>query len=275
LPQNTTGILVDAAAGSLIAHNNNIAGNTFGLQNNAGPVNAQSNWWGAANGPGPVGPGSGDAVSINVDFSNWLTAPSSCVNLVTAGQLLISEFRLHGPGGVADEFVEIYNNTDLPHIVAAATGTGYAVAASDGVARCVIPNGTTIPARGHYLCANSSAFSLSSYASGAPATITGVIPEPETAANLKPLQVKGARGKTPLTPFAKVREPAPAPVAFVLPSFSTATPDATYTTDISENSGIALFRTSVPTDFRLVIASTRSVQLRKGAHFTGKGRVCR
>jgi hypothetical protein len=77
---NTTGIYLSSnATNGLIAHNNNINGNGFGLQND-GPanVNAQSNWWGAANGPGPVGPGSGDRVSTNVDFSNWLTATSNC-----------------------------------------------------------------------------------------------------------------------------------------------------------------------------------------------------
>lgn len=35
--------------------------------------NATCNWWGSATGPGPVGPGSGDEVTTNVDFSGWLT----------------------------------------------------------------------------------------------------------------------------------------------------------------------------------------------------------
>jgi hypothetical protein len=78
---NLTGVyLSSAASNGLIAHNNNIVGNsTIGMQND-GPatVNAQANWWGAANGPGPVGPGSGDKVSTNVDFSNWLTSTSNC-----------------------------------------------------------------------------------------------------------------------------------------------------------------------------------------------------
>ena len=78
---NTTGVYIDpAATNGLIAHNNNIAGNGFGMQND-GPtlVNAQTNWWGAANGPGgPGGSGSGDNVSANVDFSGWLTSPSNC-----------------------------------------------------------------------------------------------------------------------------------------------------------------------------------------------------
>jgi len=35
---------------------------------------ATHNWWGANDGPGGAGPGSGDAVSANVDYDPWLTA---------------------------------------------------------------------------------------------------------------------------------------------------------------------------------------------------------
>jgi uncharacterized protein len=87
------------------------------------------------------------------------------------GQLLISEFRHFGPGGAEDEFVEIYNNTAAEHVVAATDGSaGYSVStAADqaaGAPRCVIPNGTRIPARGHFLCVNSDGYSLAGYPSG-------------------------------------------------------------------------------------------------------------
>src|SRR5678810_934172 len=72
-----------------------------------------------------------------------------------AGSLIISEYRLQGPNGFADEFIEIYNDSGAPHTVASISGTGYGIAASDGITRCTIPNGTVIPARGHFLCANS------------------------------------------------------------------------------------------------------------------------
>ena len=114
--------------------------------------------------------------------------------MATAGQLLISEFRVRGPSGATDEFIEIYNNSGADHaVVDSGVGAGYAVAASDGVARCVIPTGTVIPNRGHYLCTNSGAYSLGAYATG----------------------------------------------------------DATYTTDIPDNAGIALFNTSVAANFTL------------------------
>ncbi|MHC4748604.1 MAG: right-handed parallel beta-helix repeat-containing protein [Planctomycetota bacterium] len=37
-------------------------------------VNAENNWWGDPSGPSGNGPGTGDAVSENVDFSPWLTS---------------------------------------------------------------------------------------------------------------------------------------------------------------------------------------------------------
>ena len=111
-------------------------------------------------------------------------------DVATAGQLVISEFRLRGPNGATDEFIEIANNSGSDHTVAALSGTGYGIAASDGTTRCSIPNGTVIPNRGHYLCVNSGGYSLASYPAGNGTTATG---------------------------------------------------DATYTTDIPDNAGIALF----------------------------------
>lgn len=107
--------------------------------------------------------------------------------------LIISEFRVRGPSGANDEFVELYNNSDTSTTVASQVGSGFAVAASDAVVRCTIPNGTVIPGRGHYLCTNSVAYSLAGYAAG----------------------------------------------------------DATYTTDIPDNAGIALFNNNVPVNFIL------------------------
>jgi hypothetical protein len=114
---------------------------------------------------------------------------------------VISEFRFRGPNGANDEFVEIYNNTDTDHTVASSDGSsGYALIASDGVIRFVIPNGTVIPARGHYLGVNSVAYSLASYPAG---------------------------------------------------NGNTATGDATFTTDIPDNNGVALFNTSNVANFTL------------------------
>src|SRR4029078_2830670 len=48
----------------------------------------------------------------------------------TAGQLLISEFRLRGPSGANDEFIEIYTNIGASHTAVAASGSGYDSGAS-------------------------------------------------------------------------------------------------------------------------------------------------
>ncbi len=116
-----------------------------------------------------------------------------------SAQVIISEFRVRGPNGANDEFIELYNNSGADHTVAGG-GSGYAVVASDGTMRCVIPNGTVIPNRGHYLCVNSVGYSLASYPAGNGTTATG---------------------------------------------------DATYTTDIPDNAGIAVFNTSVAANFTL------------------------
>jgi hypothetical protein len=79
------------------------------------------------------------------------------------GQVIISEFRIDGAAGAADEFYEIYNTTSDPVVVSTLDGSvGWALAAflTSGGATftrvvCTIPNGATIPARGHYLCANN------------------------------------------------------------------------------------------------------------------------
>ncbi len=108
-----------------------------------------------------------------------------------AGTLIISEFRFHGqnfgeetagpvaggggdtPGGPSapgtpaenDEFIEFYNNTDSDITVSTLDGSpGWALVASDGAVRFIIPNGTVIPARQHFLAANTDGYSLFDYA---------------------------------------------------------------------------------------------------------------
>jgi hypothetical protein len=63
-------------ANTVAAHRNSLAGNTlFGINNEAtGTLSGTCNWWGAANGPGPVGPGSGSNVSAGVTFAPWLVS---------------------------------------------------------------------------------------------------------------------------------------------------------------------------------------------------------
>ncbi len=86
-----------------------------------------------------------------------------------AGAFLISELRTSGPAGLGDDYVELYNNTDSPVTIAASDATGGYGLFKMG-ADCnatpeligTIPNGTVIPARGHYLFVGSQ-YSLANY----------------------------------------------------------------------------------------------------------------
>ncbi|HET6976889.1 MAG TPA: hypothetical protein VFI24_11230 [Pyrinomonadaceae bacterium] len=86
----------------------------------------------------------------------WTLSITTGIPATTSGQLLISEFRLSGPAGADDEFIELYNATGARLTVQSADeSSGLGIAASDGITRCVVPNGTQIPAEGHYLCAHA------------------------------------------------------------------------------------------------------------------------
>jgi hypothetical protein len=66
----------------------NVGSTTYGIAvqpalaatNPNGQVDGACNWWGAPNGPGPVGPGSGALVSPNVIYSPWQTSPGGACN---------------------------------------------------------------------------------------------------------------------------------------------------------------------------------------------------
>lgn len=166
---------------------------TSSLRSSFGGINANGTWSLYV-----VDDANGDSGSI---AQGW------CLNFGDASLVLplrISEFRLRGPSGAnsaADEYVELMNISDKAMTVASFDGSsGYAVAASDGVTRCTLFDGFSIPAYGHFLCADSVGYSLSSYPSG---------------------------------------------------DGTTATADATFTTDIPDNAGIALFAVSNPANFSL------------------------
>jgi hypothetical protein len=116
--------------------------------------------------------GSGSSIGSPSGDSNGKRPWSLLPKAPAAGSLIISEYRLQGPNGFEDEFIEIYNDSGADHTVAGG-GTGYGIAASDGILRCTIPNGTVIPARGHFLCVNSDGYSLATYPSGNGTTATG------------------------------------------------------------------------------------------------------
>ncbi|HEX8473962.1 MAG TPA: lamin tail domain-containing protein [Pyrinomonadaceae bacterium] len=133
---------------------------------------------------------------------------------VNPGDVIISEFRFRGPtvnaalgtDGSMDEYIELYNNTNAP--ITVTNPDGWAIAAfapgsneNVTVIQIVafVPNGTVIPARGHYLLTND--------------------PGPPT-------------------------DEVPVPPAFTYSLSGYAQGDQTYSGDIADDSGIALFRTA-------------------------------
>ena len=80
LKNNINGVSVAAnsVTDTVQAHRNSLTGNTgFGISNDpssGGMVNGTCNWWGAANGPGPIASGSGDKVSTGVVYAPWLVS---------------------------------------------------------------------------------------------------------------------------------------------------------------------------------------------------------
>ncbi|HEX8140179.1 MAG TPA: Calx-beta domain-containing protein [Pyrinomonadaceae bacterium] len=75
--------------------------------------------------------------------------------VVSAGQIVISEFRTRGPGGASDEFIEIYNPTTSSVPIG-----GLKIRASNNSGttsdRVQIPSGTTLGSGCHYLVASTS-----------------------------------------------------------------------------------------------------------------------
>ena len=91
---------------------------------------------------------------------------------IAGGFLRISEFRLRGPNGPTDEFVEMYNNVGGDSTVNTLDGSRGVGARGLGehelnngspAIKFIIPNGTIIPEGGHYLGVNSTGYSLGAY----------------------------------------------------------------------------------------------------------------
>jgi len=128
---------------------------------------------------GPI-PGLGVAgAAVSMLVANGAAAVALAAHLLrrdAAAPLNRSPWRLHAAllrdilrVGVPASMSPVVSNASIA-VATAYVGTfgtdalaGYGVAASDGVLRCTIPNGTVIPARGHFLCVNSVGYSLGSY----------------------------------------------------------------------------------------------------------------
>ncbi|HEX5706267.1 MAG TPA: endonuclease/exonuclease/phosphatase family protein [Pyrinomonadaceae bacterium] len=114
------------------------------------------------------GPGGGDVVSPDGDFFTFGPGGDGGFNPAPPGG--IEPMPEATPSTLPednDEFIEFYNNTDSAITVSTVDGSaGWSLVASDGVVRFTIPNGTIIPARGHYLATNTLGYTLTNYPGG-------------------------------------------------------------------------------------------------------------
>jgi hypothetical protein len=88
-------------------------------------VDGTCNWWGSADGPGPVGPGTGARVTPNVDYEPWLIAPSGpCI-----GGLASTPGKVTGGGQIDDSdplFSPLGDLISLPAILVSTNGSAKA-----------------------------------------------------------------------------------------------------------------------------------------------------
>lgn len=105
---------------------------------------------------------------------NYTMRVQSATNTAGTKTLVISAFRENGPKGPGDEFIEIFNPSNLPVTINSLSRDpngpeiGIGVFSSDGNGtasnsvslRCLIPGATVIKGRGWYLCGGSQ-YSLS------------------------------------------------------------------------------------------------------------------
>lgn len=191
--------------------------------------------------------------------------PSPSVNVI------ISEFRFRGPQGANDEFIELYNASDSSVSVCASDGsTGWTIAtrSADGAAvvLATVPNGTGIPARGHYLVVGSS-YSLGTNANQAREGFIGPAPPGIDASrivnDLNPgnpgglndlIQVVGVTGTTLVENVGGSAQGNLAIANSIVGSTTsvtrlTANGNGQYLTDTADNAGVALFSTSNPANF--------------------------
>jgi hypothetical protein len=180
--------------------------------------------------------------------------PSSSVSVI------ISEFRFRGPQGSGDEFVELYNNTDAQLSVCASDGsTGWALAtrASDGSPALLetIPNGTVVPARGHYLTVGSN------YSLGPSANSAGfAAPSPPDTSFIvnalrHPVQIPVFAGllmdsgNTFVGGLTQSLDANSAAARQAASAVVMVGGDSRFAADVADDSGVALFSTSDPANF--------------------------
>ena len=103
-----------------------------------------------------------DPNSMNDDTSFTSSVGDPPPAPLTAGAVLISEFRLSGPGGSEDDYIELYCNRDTDCDISGTSLRGYDPT-QQGDFSLTFPSLTIIPARHYLLVADSRGYTLDGY----------------------------------------------------------------------------------------------------------------
>ena len=118
LLNNTGGMdgggIYQASGNSAVTGSCIVANSAAAFQHATGtPINATGNWWGHPSGPAGEGPGIGDAVSADVDFSGFLTAALSGCPTLPSPDVGIVKRASPGPlnPGAAMTYTLVFSNS--------------------------------------------------------------------------------------------------------------------------------------------------------------------
>lgn len=110
----------------------------------------------------PFGRGRPIFFALLVAALTFCAAREASAQAVGPGDVLFNEFRLEGPQGNSDEYIEFYCNRDAPCDL-----TDYLLISHDpetGDFSVAFPSGSLIPARGYLLVGDGGSYSLEDYA---------------------------------------------------------------------------------------------------------------
>jgi hypothetical protein len=175
ITQCQVGVKIDPYTGAVVSgatidHNIIVENSDYGVDNHdPNLVNAINNWWGCNDGPGIVGPGSGDKVSSNITYDPWLVL-NLCANPTSipadgiSTAIIIADMNKNSDGqdtlvqGHIPDGTQIIFTTDKGSITSPTITTS-------GIANTVFTSDTTpsqakISARAptSYTCATASIF---------------------------------------------------------------------------------------------------------------------
>jgi hypothetical protein len=165
------------------------------------------------------------------------TSPATAVQVnAYSGEVLISEFRLSGPGGAADQYAELYNTG------AAVPLAGFTLTASSGAAETIPDSAPTLP-NGHGYLITGSDYSLTAVAAPDQTTASLGTAGLQVTAPDQAATVTDAAGTTAAQPGFSAGTPLPA---------LTGTPTDQYAWVRLRKAGLPVSTGSNAADFQLV-----------------------